>query len=67
MGVAQEDAIEGGGRTGRLRKVLPCGDTGGAIVRGRYLGVFCANGAEAGLSSCRVPATGDEFEGKKSE
>ena len=50
-----------GGGTGRIGEVLSCGNTCGAVVWVRYLGVVGANGAEAVGSSCWVPATGEKI------
>ena len=58
MGAAQEDAMEGGGRTGHLGKVLLHGDIGGAVVRGVDVVVVGANGTEARGISFGVPTTG---------
>ena len=44
VGSSWEDAMEGGGGTGRLRKVISCSNTGGVVVWGRDLGVVDANG-----------------------
>ena len=65
--MAQEDTVEGGDGSGHLRKVLSRGNTGGAVVWGRDVGVFGANGAEARGNSCGFSETGDKVEGKKTE
>ena len=67
MGTSQEDDTEEGDTAGRLGKVLSHSDTGGVVVCGGYLGFVSYNSAEAGRSSCGVPETGDEIEGKKAK
>ena len=67
MGPSHEDATEGRGETGRLGEVLSRGDTCGVVVCGVELSVVGDNGSEAGGSSCGVPDTGNEVEGKKAK
>ena len=67
MRVDQEDATEEGGGAGHLGEVLSCIYTGGVVVWGGKVSVVGTNDAEARKVSCRVPATGDEVEGKKAE
>ena len=64
MGLSWEDAVEGGGRTGRLVEVLSRNDAGSVVVWGGDLGVVGVNGADARGSFCGVPQTGDEVEAK---
>ena len=67
MGPYWEDSTEGGGRSGRLGKVLSPGDTCSVVVWGGELGVVGANGSDTRGSSCGVTETGNEVEGKNSE
>ena len=67
MGATRENATEGGGVSGRLGKVLLRVNTGGAIVWGGDVGVFCANGAEFRGSACGFPEMGDKVEGKEAD
>ena len=52
--------MEGGCGTGRLGKVLLRGNTGGAVVWGREVGVVGANGTDARESSYGVTETGEK-------
>ena len=67
MGADGEDATEVGGGSGCLRKALSRINTDGAVVSVREVGVIGTNGTEVIWSSCGVPETGDEVEGKNTE
>ena len=67
MGVAREVATEGGGGAVSLGKVLSRSSSGSAIVWGRDVGDFGANGAEVRGSVRGFPTSRNKVKGKASE
>ena len=53
--MAQEVALEVGGRAGHIGKVLSHGSSGGAVVWGGDVGAISANGAEVRGIVCGFP------------